>query len=98
MKTQIVGTKNDFLYQTLLLSITKAEKSAKDKGEKIYLIVMSAWMYNVINEHIKSVFTGSLFDKYCNDNRIKPIKDYQVALVDDLGYNEPVKFITGKGD
>lgn len=49
-------------------------------------------------EVMKGIPDGSLFDKYCNDNKIKPIKDYQVALVDDLGYNEPVKFITGKGE
>lgn len=59
---------------------------------------MSTWMYEVINEHVKSMFTVGLFDKYCNDVRIKPIMGYQVALVEDLGYNESVKFIMGKGE
>lgn len=37
MKTQISGTRNDFLYQTLTLSITQAEKTAKEKrGENIF--------------------------------------------------------------
>lgn len=98
MKTQIAGTRNDFLYQTLTLSITQAENSAKEKGEKIYLIVMSTWMYEVISEHLKSAFSDNAFYKYLHNDKAKRIMGYQVALVEDLGYNEPVKFIMGKGE
>lgn len=98
MKTQIAGDRNDFLYQALTLSITQAENSAKEKGEKIYLIVMSTWMYEVISEHLKSIFSGNAFYKHLHHNKPKRIMGYQVALVEDLGYNEPVKFIMGKGE
>lgn len=98
MKTPISGAIGDYMYQTLLLSITKAERVTKDKGEKVYLIVMSAWMYEVISEHLKSVFSENLFYKYLHNDKAKRIMGYQVALIEDLGYNEPVKFITGKGE
>lgn len=97
MNKQIVGTKNDFMYQTAILSIKDAEDSAKEKGEKIYLIVMSAWMYEVISEHVKTLFSSNVLEDYCDTNKTRPIMGYQVALVEDLGYNEPIKFITGKG-
>lgn len=96
MQKQIVGTKNDFMYQAALYSIRDAEVSAKARGEKIYLIVMSTWMYEVISEHVKNLFSENVFDNY-GGNKTRPIMGYQVALVEDLGYNELIKFITGKG-
>ena len=96
MLNQIVGTKNDFLYQTLILSIRQEELLAKEKGERIYLIVMSTWMYEVISEHVNTLFTANIFDKYCESSKTRPILGYQVSLVEDLSYNQPVKFITAK--
>ena len=79
------ATKSEFLYQNIMLSVLKEKEEANKRGERIYLIVISAWMC----QHIKHLTT-------IKDNIPLTFLGYRVKIIDEICYNEPIKFITGK--
>lgn len=95
MNYNVGGTRNDFMYQAALYSLREAEKDAKEQGKNIYLVVMSAWMYEVISEHIKTIYNLKITGKL--DKKSLHIMGYDVKVIEDLEYNEPIQFILGKG-
>ena len=71
--------------------ILETESNLAYENKNIYLVVLSVWVYECITEHLKdTVFSVS--DKSLEHG--VTIGGYEVKVIEDLSYSEPIQYIT----
>lgn len=75
----------------MVRGILETESNLVYENKKIYLVVLSVWVYECIKEHLKdTVFSVS--EKSLEQG--VTIAGYEVKVIEDLGYSEPIQYIT----
>jgi len=90
MSKSVERSRNKLLYDSVVSSILETESNLYYDNKKIYLVVLSVWVYECITEHLKdTVFSVS--DKSLEQG--VTIAGYEVKVIEDLSYSEPVQYI-----
>lgn len=75
----------------MVRGIIETESNLAYENKKICLVVLSVWVYECITEHLKdTVFSVS--DKSLEQG--VTIAGYEVKVIEDLSYLEPIQYIT----
>ena len=84
-------SRNKLLYDSVVRGILETESNLAYENKNIYLVVLSVWVYECITEHLKdTVFSVS--DKSLEQG--VTIAGYEVKVIEDLSYSEPIQYIT----
>lgn len=90
MTKSVERSRNKLLYDSVVRGILETESNLAYDNKKIYLVVLSVWVYECITEHLKdTVFSVS-------DKSLKQgitIAGYEVKVIEDLNYSEPIQYI-----
>ena len=91
MSKSVERSRNELLYDSVVRGILETESNLAYDNKKIYLVVLSVWVYECIAEHLKdavfSVSNKSLKQRVT-------IVGYEVKVIKDLNYSEPIQYIT----
>lgn len=91
MTKSVERSRNKLLYDSVVRGILETESNLAYENKKIYLVVLSVWVYECITEHLKdTVFSAS--DKPLEQG--VTIAGYEVKVIEDLSYSEPIQYIT----
>lgn len=91
MSKSVERSRNKLLYDSVVRGILETESSLVYDNKKIYLVVLSVWVYECITEYLKdTVFSVS--DKSLEQG--VTIAGYEVKVIEDLRYSEPIQYIT----
>ena len=91
MSKSVERSRNKLLYDSVVSGILETESNLAYENKNIYLVVLSVWVYECITEHLKdAVFSVS--DKSL-EQRVT-IVGYEVKVIKDLNYSEPIQYIT----
>lgn len=90
MSKTVERSRNKLLYDSVVRGILETESNLYYANKKIYLVVLSVWVYECITEHLKdTVFSVS-------DESLEQgvtIAGYEVKVIEDLSYSEPIQYI-----
>lgn len=91
MSKSVERSRNKLLYDSVVRGILETESNLAYDNKKIYLVVLSVWVYECITEHLKdTVFSVS--NKSLEQG--VTIAGYEVKVIEDLSYSEPIQYIT----
>ena len=74
----------------MVRGILETESNLAYENKKIYLVVLSVWVYECITVHIKDTVL-SVSDKSLKQGIT--IAGYEVKVIEDLSYSEPIQYI-----
>ena len=90
MSKTVERSRNKLLYDSVVRGILETESNLAYDNKKIYLVVLSVWVYECITEHLKdTVFS-------VNEKSLEQgvtIAGYEVKVIEDLSYSEPIQYI-----
>ena len=90
MSKSVERSRNKLLYDSVVRGILETESNLAYENKKIYLVVLSSWVYECITAHLKdTVFSVS--DKSLEQG--VTIAGYEVKVIEDLSYSEPIQYI-----
>lgn len=90
MSKTVERSRNKLLYDSVVRGILETESNLSYENKKIYLVVLSVWVYECITEHLKdTVFSVS--EKSLEQG--VTIAGYEVKVIEDLSYSEPIQYI-----
>ena len=90
MTKTVESSRNKLLYDSVVRGILETESNLAYENKRIYLVILSVWVYECITEHLKdAVFSVS--NKSLNQGII--IVGYEVKVIKDRGYSEPIQYI-----
>ena len=91
LSKSVERSRNELLYDSVVRGILETESNLAYENKKIYLVILSVWVYECITEHLKdavfSVSGKSLKQRVT-------IVGYEVKVIKDLNYSEPIQYIT----
>ena len=91
MSKSVERSRNELLYDSVVRDILETESNLAYENKKIYLVILSVWVYECITEHLKdAVFSVS---NKSLEQRVT-IVGYEVKVIKDLNYSEPIQYIT----
>lgn len=91
MSKSVERNRNKLLYDSVVRGILETESNLSYENKNIYLVVLSVWVYEGITAHLKdTVFSvrGNSLEQGVT------IAGYEVKVIEDLSYSEPVQYIT----
>lgn len=90
MSKTVERIRNKLLYDSVVRGILETESNLTYENKKIHLVVLSAWVYECITEHLKDTLNS-----YPNTTGQKGlfIAGYEVKVIEDLSYSEPIQYI-----
>ena len=91
MSKSVERSRNKLLYDSVVRGILETESNLAYENKKIYLVVLSVWVYECITEHLKDTVV-SVSDKSLEQG--VTIAGYEVKVIEDLSYSEPIQYIT----
>lgn len=91
MSKSVERSRNKLLYDSVVRSIIETESNLAYENKNIYLVVLSVWVYECITEHLKDTVL-SVSDKTLEQG--VTIAGYEVKVIEDLSYSEPIQYIT----
>lgn len=90
MSKSVEKSRNKLLYDSVVRGILETESNLAYENKKIYLVVLSVWVYECITEHLKdTVFSVS---EESLEQGVT-IAGYEVKVIEDLSYSEPIQYI-----
>lgn len=91
MSKSVERSRNKLLYDSVVRSIIETESILAYDNKNIYLVVLSKWVYESVTEHLKDTV-----DRHPNTSGQQGlfIAGYEVKVIEDLSYSEPVQYIT----
>ena len=90
MSKSVESSRNELLYDSVVRGILETESNLAYENKNIYLVVLSVWVYECITAHLKdTVFSVS--DKSLEQGIT--IAGYEVNVIEDLSYSEPIQYI-----
>ena len=90
MSKAVERSRNKLLYDSVVRGILETESNLAYENKNIYLVVLSAWVYECITAHLKSTVLS------ISDTSLKQgitIAGYEVKVIEDLSYSEPIQYI-----
>lgn len=90
MSKSVERSRNKLLYDSVVRSILETESNIAYDNKKIYLVVLSVWVYECITEHIKGTVKSR---PNTTGQQGLFIAGYEVKVVEDLSYSEPIQYI-----
>lgn len=78
---------------SLTEQVQKEERFLASTGDRIYLVVLSTYFWKMIEKELKS--STDIQSGYKSKEDFT-VRGYEVKVIQDLRYTEPVKFITGR--
>lgn len=73
--------------------VQKEERFLASTGDRIYLVVLSTYFWKMIEKELKS--STDIQSGYKSKEDFT-VRGYEVKVIQDLRYTEPVKFIAGR--
>lgn len=91
MSKSVERSRNKLLYDSVVRSILETESNLAYENKNIYLVVLSKWVYESVTAHLKDTV-----DSHPNTSGQQGlfIAGYEVKVIEDLSYSEPVQYIT----
>ena len=83
-------SRNKLLYDSVVRGILETESNLAYENKNIYLVVLSAWVYEGVIAHLKDTVLSA------SDTSLKQgitIAGYEVKVIEDLSYSEPIQYI-----
>ena len=90
MTKAVERNRNKLLYDSVVRGILETESNLAYENKNIYLVVLSAWVYDGIIAHLKDTVLS------VSDTSLKQgitIAGYEVKVIEDLSYSEPIQYI-----
>ena len=91
MSKSVERSRNKLLYDSVVRGILETESNLAYDNKKIYLVVLSAWVYECIIEHLKDTVISR---PNTAGQKGLFIAGYEVKVIEDLSYSEPIQYIT----
>ena len=91
MSKSVERSRNKLLYDSVLRSVLETESNLAYENKNIYLVVLSKWVYESVTAHLKDTVLS------VSDTSLEQgvtIAGYEVKVIEDLSYSEPVQYIT----
>ena len=91
MSKSVERSRNKLLYDSVVRGILETESNLAYDNKKIYLVVLSAWVYECIIEHLKDTVISR---PNTAGQKGLFMAGYDVKIIEDLSYSEPIQYIT----
>ena len=91
MSKSVERSRNKLLYDSVVRSIIETESNLAYDNKNIYLVVLSKWVYESVTAQLKDTVLS------VSDTSLEQgvtIAGYEVKVIEDLSYLEPVQYIT----
>ena len=75
----------------LVAHINEQELFLAEENKKIYLVILSAHYWEVLKSEYENITTMSV----ASDGYPKTVQGYEIKVIDNMGYTEPVHLVTG---
>ena len=75
----------------LVAHINEQEVFLAEENKKIYLVILSAYYWEVLKSEYEDITIMSA----TSDGYPKTINGYEIKVIDNMGYTEPVHLVTG---
>ena len=82
---------NTYNLDALISHINEQEKFLAEENKGIYLIILSDYYWQVL----KSEYENSTTMSVASDGYPNTINGYEIKVIDNIGYTEPVHLVTG---
>ena len=75
----------------LISHINEQEAFLAEENKKIYLVILSAYYWEVLKSECENITTIAV----ASEGYPETINGYEIKVIDDMGYTEPVHLVTG---
>lgn len=82
---------NTYNLDALISHINEQEVFLAEENKKIYLVILSAYYWEVLKSEYESFTTIAV----ASDGYPKTINGYEIKVIDNISYTEPVHLVTG---
>lgn len=82
---------NTYNIDALVSHINEQEAFLAEENKKIYLIILSAYYWEVLKSEYEDITTTTLESEGCP----KTVNGYEIKVIDNISYTEPVHLVTG---
>ena len=90
MTKSVERSRNKLLYDSVVRGILETESNLAYENKKIYLVVLSVWVYESITEHLKDTVFGR---PNTTGQQGLFVAGYEVKVIEDLSYSEPIQYV-----